>query len=1294
MDEENRANLTLINFLKGMIGPGCFSLPLAFREAGLWAGFVLVFITGTLTCVCMLKIVRCSQFLTSRNPNAQSLNYAETADEAFKQSFQVIRNYGHIARRFVNICVSSLVLGICAIYYIFVVDHTKEQLLSAEHVLDSLPGVTDFRGIVFATGSVIYSFEGQALVTIMYAACGFFGYITYGEDVRESITLNMNSGYVSFGVKVLLVLVVYTGYLIQLYTLTTSLRPSVLRFIDGRSDNRRKMTLIIDHVLRCVIVLLSFLLAVLVPNLKNLIPLVGVTSDTQYGLEQPILSNEEMAQKFWWRKPYVLPSCVVFLYQPNHTKINYWPRLVLAGVPECEFSPELIRKYSVFLCQTLRIACSGTNERSCADSVCLCFAALARRIEAVEDVGIRHQELQLLFLQCALCHLLLPRDLTLHANTVGEYPAKDILSALLGKPSAKVSDFLELIPGTICSGLETNGIVLKRIGELCYLIEANLERFTVRALLSTWDSIATMLRRYIKEIDDINEGSFLKPDFSTTFNFLRLLFRAANFADEEVDIDLIKKCSSTFNGLYLEVQGTVRHEIDNNAETVLHGSSIEFNALGEVATFVKLIQIVSNKLKSMAHSVKNEKPSRFLFVSYLSILKLCQQLFDTIEKPNLIRSMFLTLSEVLSQIHANILDSKLPGKDIREEAAAVFTSILESVQDKISGPYDSGLLSGCEELLVRLLGRGGYLYAMISVTACKLWMKTFAEAKSLNYSTRMKNVLLPLINRRVIHAPGLSNQTYSNGKIDNYTDDAISAADGRIGEVTPRRKSTPHRKRLNMDSLDDDSVEYIPITSTESAKKMKLTERQREMFSEKRERMPFLDDDSQQSAVIAHLPEQFDTESSQAVSTNTTESRGTNTAENKKSDSCVMVENGVTGSFQCNPVHMKEEFTAVQTDCKSLRRIPNVKLNFDQELEKWELLNEDGHAVSHNSVLVLREIEDVLNVREPLNTSIEESDTNDIDRDISRTPEKESSAAKKMEDVLEPTIVERIIGTPGILKTVKTPSTSERKPRRVHFDEAMENRCSAVKPVVNVEVGEIGVAEEQFPASSEATSKQSTPRKPFSHLQPAIAEESVEMLATVHDAVPLVRSEVEFTSSVDINGPIFPLLADSARKSLEARGIVQIRHLAALTRHEVSLLNIRKPRIETAIRALSHFARTYTKSDPTSVVDKKSLFDEKEAPLVPLDAVETGLPENVINTISTNSTSVSENSTVDAEKKMDETTKNLDDHVQQEDEPAEIIEKETVEAESVDAIQLLRTVRSSMRGLLDIVDWWEQVIST
>ncbi|WKY08597.1 hypothetical protein Q1695_007826 [Nippostrongylus brasiliensis] len=355
------AHMTLINFTKGMIGPGCFSLPLAFRQSGLWTGFALVFIIGLLTCICMAKIVRCSQFLCSRNKNVKSLNYAEMADESFKQSFQCLRSHGHIARRFVNLCLSSLVLGICSIFYIFVVDHTREvisylwpqvqlsklsylfiailpflllsyvrsirlmsyvsmagnvfmllscviifsDLLPAEHVIDQLPWYTDLQGLIMASGAVIYSFEGQALVlplenrmeypiemlgwtgvlstgmslvTIVYAACGFFGYITYGNDVKGSITLNMDDSYLNLSVKGLLALVVYTGYLLQLYTLSSSLRASVMRRVEGRFDDKRKAHLIVDYGLRSGIVIVSFLLAVLIPNLEDLIPLVGVTA--------------------------------------------------------------------------------------------------------------------------------------------------------------------------------------------------------------------------------------------------------------------------------------------------------------------------------------------------------------------------------------------------------------------------------------------------------------------------------------------------------------------------------------------------------------------------------------------------------------------------------------------------------------------------------------------------------------------------------------------------------------------------------------------------------------------------------------------------------------------------------------------------------------------------------------------------------------------------------------------------------------------------------------------------------
>ncbi|VDM62280.1 unnamed protein product [Angiostrongylus costaricensis] len=770
-----------------------------------------------------------------------------------------------------------------------------------------------------------------------------------------------------------------------------------------------------------------------------------LTRFTMTGDEESYLIHERYYRSFDGTLDHVLPVISSILGVTSKQ-----------GVPECEFSPELIRKYAVFLCQTLRIACIGANDGSFAHSVCLCFAALARRIEVVKDVSIRRRELHLLSrqvkawviesnfsteeLESALCHLLRPRGLTLHANTVGEWPAKDILAALLGKSSAKVSDFLELIPGTICGGLETNGIVLKRIGELCYLIDANLERFVT---------------------DDINQGSALKSNFSTVFNLLRLLFRAANSADEEVDMDLIKRCLSTFNDLYLEVQSIVRHEVDSSAETVLFG---------------------------------------------------------------------------------------VFGNTVFPE------TILESVQNKISGPYDNELLSCCEDLFIR-------------------------------------NVLLPLVNKRVIHAPGLSNQTYFMGKIDSYGDDALSVVSysdsavpnfyvansfsitneegnptnkicgsfedntlspSQIGnnrnrsdtqcnkslvsteieatgmvessvvlaestfvkgererEMMPRRRSERVRKRINMGLLNNDSVEYILINSMESAKKMKQTKRQHEMSSEKRERMPFLVESSHQSAVVAHLTEGFDAMSSQAASTNTAESPRTKTAENKTNDNCVVVGNEVTGSLSCNAVRIKEGFAKDATDSKSLRKLPKVKLNFDQvdrtramvvaevcdkesnqhlflgtdnqsveeensawshrkevpskyagrriasksienimlettlevqselrpstsvraseELEKSKLFIGDSFAVSCDDVLVLHEIEDVLNSSDSLNTSMDTVDTSDVDLGIQQRIVKERSTAEKVGKMLTPTTVKRVIGTPGILKKAKSPSTSEKK---------------------------------------------------------------------------------------------------------------------------------------------------------------------------------------------------------------------------------------------------------------------------
>ena len=93
-----------------------------------------------------------------------------------------------------------------------------QYLIRQPHQYDSLPWITDFDGIMMATGAIMYSFEGQAIVlpmenklkdpekmtgpfgvlscgmgviTLIYASCGFLGYLTYGKEAEGSITLNL-----------------------------------------------------------------------------------------------------------------------------------------------------------------------------------------------------------------------------------------------------------------------------------------------------------------------------------------------------------------------------------------------------------------------------------------------------------------------------------------------------------------------------------------------------------------------------------------------------------------------------------------------------------------------------------------------------------------------------------------------------------------------------------------------------------------------------------------------------------------------------------------------------------------------------------------------------------------------------------------------------------------------------------------------------------------------------------------------------------------------------------------------
>ncbi|VDL73707.1 unnamed protein product [Nippostrongylus brasiliensis] len=962
-----------------------------------------------------------------------------------------------------------------------------------------------------------------------------------------------------------------------------------------------------------------------------------------------------------------------------------------------------VRKFATFLTQVIRLAVANNCDFN-SSSVCACFATLARSLEGIEDAELRHKELQFLFMQVqawiiestdvvknlefALCQLFQGGDLSKHANTIGQWPAKDLLVTLLKKSPAQIrsahGEFLAVVPETIASGAEMDNVALKRVGEFCLLMEIHLKRFDSQKVLKTWSHVAEILTEYVRKTDDINEGNLLKPDFSTAFNVLKFVFEAANYAEQDVEADIIKRCSAAFASLYEEVQSTVRHEVDCTAETVLSGV---FGSITEPKTMCA-VQLYNAALASVIeiYPLNLLSDKELFFGSYSdareaggevgTFVKLFhlvgKKVFDMMNSEQ-IRAAFVQLCDMLEDVYEKICGLDIRVREITQEH---FCGIIESVRGKIPGPYDNDLLTECAPLLTKILNCRGKRSKIFTAT-CSFWKDTFAKAQSLHYPPELRKVLIPLVKKRVLTAPGLTKSTNADGMIDSDNEDTssvVSPATASLSSSRPRRsrKLTGAQTELSQQSRSSvsEKIEEKPIvvkgneklvgegSAPPSAKVPKneteeLTKDGLKPLSEvyagdmkdmkfARERMPFLDEDSQTSAVISHIATEFDVESSQSILNVQQSGIG-------RKDPSLDEKKGV--DQQSDQIRSSlEELQPEKVVEDSSRRKSNVRLNFDKQPAPGDMFMEEEVSSSEESVerslestgdesenvettgpqrprrsrkkttpskyvaqkrrestklaeadqktpaggtpkkgrllkktplkelmekceektepavekqpdisnqadedLVLREIDEILN-EEPTSTSLDDS----LDELVTETPEKQPDEESLMETPVKenptfekiaatPTLpfVQRIAGTPGILKKVDSPSTAEKKLRRVHFGAALDGDTT------DTSAGDFDRSksvDDLISSSPKEFLKKITPRRP----------------------------------------------AISARKALEVQGVVKICNLASMSRREVSLLNIKKPRIDTAIRALSQFAKDYFKPEPVSVAEQEEL----DVPLV------------------------------------------------------------------------------------------------
>ncbi|XP_017788095.1 PREDICTED: proton-coupled amino acid transporter-like protein CG1139 isoform X1 [Habropoda laboriosa] len=127
---------------------------------------------------------------------------------------------------------------------------------------------------------------GMGLIVVLYTCLGFFGYIRYGSAIEGSITFSLEEPeYLAKTVQVLLAIAIFFTHPIQCYVAID------IAWNEYIAPNLEKNShkLLWEYVVRTSLVLLTFLLAVAIPQLDLFISLFGALCLSGLGLAFPAI---------------------------------------------------------------------------------------------------------------------------------------------------------------------------------------------------------------------------------------------------------------------------------------------------------------------------------------------------------------------------------------------------------------------------------------------------------------------------------------------------------------------------------------------------------------------------------------------------------------------------------------------------------------------------------------------------------------------------------------------------------------------------------------------------------------------------------------------------------------------------------------------------------------------------------------------------------------------------------------------------------------------------------------------
>lgn len=145
------------------------------------------------------------------------------------------------------------------------------------------------------------------IVSCLYIAVGFFGYLKYGDSVAGSITLNLPvNEFLATLVKVMMSLAVFFTYALQFYVPVDLLNPFIQRRINPQNYLKA------EYALRFSLVMLTFALAAAIPKLDLFISLVGSVSSSTLAMMAPaIIDTVTQGERCSW--PRAFKNLILFI---------------------------------------------------------------------------------------------------------------------------------------------------------------------------------------------------------------------------------------------------------------------------------------------------------------------------------------------------------------------------------------------------------------------------------------------------------------------------------------------------------------------------------------------------------------------------------------------------------------------------------------------------------------------------------------------------------------------------------------------------------------------------------------------------------------------------------------------------------------------------------------------------------------------------------------------------------------------------------------------------------------------